>query len=33
VLPEKLKMMTNGGAKDLNSFKVEIKDGAVLVEA
>jgi nitrite reductase/ring-hydroxylating ferredoxin subunit len=32
-LPGLMKMMTNGGANDLNSYKVEIKDGAVFVDA
>lgn len=32
-LPGLMKMMTNGGAKDLNSYKVEIKDGTVFVDA
>jgi hypothetical protein len=32
-LPGLMKMLTKGGAKDLNSYKVEIKDGAVFVDA
>jgi len=32
-VPGIMKMSTGGGAKDLNSYKVEIKDGAIFVEA
>jgi nitrite reductase/ring-hydroxylating ferredoxin subunit len=32
-LPGLMKMITAGGAKDLNSYKVEIKDGAIFVDA
>ncbi len=32
-IPGLMKMMTGGGAKDLNSYKVEIKDGFVFIDA